>query len=151
MKIASLVALTCGAFAATAIAGPFDQFRGKVKEGLYEYKMEMEMPGMPPGMAKGPMTFTHCVTAQDIEKGQFGRGGRDGKQPDNCEVKDVNMTGSGATYKVICKPPQEMTMDVKMTFKGDGFVMDNNMSMNQGGRMMNMKQRMESTYKGACK
>jgi hypothetical protein len=46
---ACLAATSTAAFA----AGPFgDAFKGKMKEGLYEVRMEMEMPGMPQGMGK---------------------------------------------------------------------------------------------------
>ena len=155
MRNACLLAAACTAFAASiACAGPFDQFKGKMKEGLYEYKMEMDMgqvPGMPPGMGKQNMTFQKCVTSQDIEKGQMGRGPRDGKAPENCEIKNFNMSGNTATYTMECKKPNEMTADNKITFTADGMKMDMKMAMNQGGRMMNMNQHMESKYLGPCK
>jgi hypothetical protein len=69
--------------AAWAPTTPSIAFKGKVKEGMYEYKMEMDMgqmPGLPPGMGKQSCTMQHCVTAQDIEKGRMGKG-RDGKMP----------------------------------------------------------------------
>src|SRR4051812_45019717 len=116
MTIARLVALACGAIATASVAaGPFDQLKGKMKEGMYEYKMDTDMgnmPGMPPGMpTKHSTTFQKCVTAQDMEKGQMGRGGgRDGKMPENCEMKDFAMSGNTASYKMACKPPQEMNM-----------------------------------------
>jgi hypothetical protein len=97
------------------------------------------------------MTFQKCVTAQDIEKGNVGRGGRDGKMPDNCEVKDFKMSGNTASYTMDCKPPQEMHAENVINFKGDGFAMDMKMSMNQRGQMMNMTQHMEGKYLGACK
>ena len=155
MRSARLLAVVVASACTAAAAGPFDQFKGKMKEGLYEYKMEMDMgqvPGMPPGMGKQNMTFQKCLTPQDIEKGQMGRGGgRDGKMPENCEVKNFNMSGNTASYTMVCKPPNEMTADNKITFTGEGFKMDMKMSMNQGGQVMNMNQRMESKYLGPCK
>ena len=155
MKSARPLAVVVACACTAAAAGPFDQFKGKMKEGLYEYKMEMDMgqvPGMPPGMGKQNMTFQKCLTPQDIEKGQMGRGaGRDGKMPENCEVKNFTMSGNTASYTMVCKPPNEMTADNKITFASDGFKMDMKMSMNQGGRMMNMNQHMESKYLGPCK
>ena len=65
-----LLALACCAVSAAAIAGPFDSFKGKMKAGMYEYKIEMAMgaiPGMPPGMGKQSMTFQKCVTPEDID------------------------------------------------------------------------------------
>src|SRR4051812_48343403 len=145
-----LAALVCSAIVANALAdGPFDQFKGKMKEGLYEYKMQMEMPGMPANMGKQNMTFQNCVTRDDIEKGNMGRG-KNGKMPETCEVKNFNMSGNTASYTMVCKDPP-MQADNKITF-GDGtFNMDMKMAMDQGGQKMNMTQHMEGRYLGACK
>ena len=43
-----------------------------------------------------------------------------------------------------------MTADNKITFNSTGYVMDMNMSMDQGGKPMNMKQHMESKLIGPC-
>jgi hypothetical protein len=147
-----LLAAACtAALSATAFAaGPFDQFKGKMKEGQYETKMEMEIPGMPAGMGKQNHTFQHCVTPEDIEKGKVGRG-RDGKAPENCEIKNFNMSGNTATYTTACTGNPQMTIDNKVTFADNGYKVDMKMAMNQGGQVMNMTQHMESRYLGACK
>src|SRR5512140_3063302 len=119
MKMICVAALT-GLFCAGAFAaGPFDQFKGKMKEGLYEYKMDMEMPGMPSGMGKHSMTMQHCVTAKDIEGGDFAKGD---KQQKDCEFQDVKVSGNTASYKMVCKGQNPMTADTKMTFRDNGFV-----------------------------
>lgn len=153
MKAITAAAAACCALAAgTALAGPFDQFRGKMKPGLYEMKMDMDMgavPGMPPGMAKQSHTIQHCVTEQDLEKGAFSRG-RDGKNPnESCEVKNMNVSGNTATYTMVCTQPK-MTADNRITFNSGGYVMDMKMAMDQGGRMMNMSQHVESRLLGPC-
>jgi uncharacterized protein DUF3617 len=154
MTKAGLLAIACIAFSATAIANPFDQFKGKMKPGMYDYKMEMDMgaiPGLPPGMGNQKMNFQKCLTQQDIDKGQMGRGsGRDGKNPESCEVKNFKMSGNTASYTMICKEPP-MSADNQITFSGDSFKMNMRMAMNQGGQVMNMSQRMEGTYLGPCK
>ena len=150
MRLLALACLT----SAVAVAGPFDQFKGKVKEGKYQYKMDMDMgqmPGMPPGMKNQSMTFEHCVTAEDIEKGRMGRGGRDGKMPENCEVKNMNVSGNTASYTMECKGERPMKADNKITFVSDGYKMDMNMQMQMQGQPMNMKQHMEAKYLGPCK
>ena len=148
--IAAAAALSCGcALAAT----PFEGFKGKMKEGLYDYQMEMDMgaiPGMPPGMGKQTHSFQHCVTAQDIEKGAVNRG-RDGKMPENCEVRDFKMSGNTASYTMECKGEHPMKADNKITFTGNGYDMDMKMAMNHGGQAMNMNQKMKARYVGACK
>ena len=156
MKITSVIALVALCSGTAIAAGPFDQLRGKMKAGMYEYKMEMDMssmPGMPPGMKNQTTTFQHCVTNDDIDKGSFGRNPRDGaKREDDCQVKNMNVSGSTASYTMICTKPSEMSADTKMTFTGDGYKMDTVMAMKHGGGpAMNMKQHMEARYLGPCK
>jgi hypothetical protein len=146
MKRILAVALCATAFAAAA--GPFDQVKGKMKPGLYDYKMTMEMPGMPAGMGGRPFTFQHCVTQKDIDEGAALKG-KDPNQKD-CEVKDFKMSGNTASYTMECKQNQ-MKGDVKMTFVENGFASDMKMSMNQGGQVMNMSQKMEGKRVGDCK
>jgi hypothetical protein len=156
-KIHAAAAAGCALSATLAFAGPFDDFKGKMKEGMYETKVEMDMgqiPGMPPEMAAkmGKQSFTHqhCVTPKDIEKGGMGKG-RDGKGPnESCDVKDMKVSGNTATYRVECTNPK-MTATNKVNFTGTGYVMDMDMAMDRGGQMMKMKQHMESKYLGPCK
>ena len=136
-------------WAVAAAAGPFDAMKGKMKEGLYEYKMDMDMPGMPGGMGKMPtQTIQKCVTAKEMEEGNFARGPN---QKQDCEIKDVKFSGNEGSYKMVCSGQHPMTADVKLHFRDNGFTSDMNMTMNQGGQQMNMKQHLEGTYKGACK
>ena len=150
--LALAFATTCTfAFAAD---NPFDAFKGRMKEGLYDYKMEIDMsgmPGLPPGMGKQTHTFQKCVTAKDIEKGQMGRGaGRDGKMPETCEFSNFKMSGNTASYTMSCKQPP-MSADNVIMFSGDSYKMDMKIAMTQGGQVMNMKQHFEGKYLGACK
>ena len=146
MNRISIIALVAAAACGTAIAaGPFDQFKGKMKPGLYEYKMEMQMPGMPAGI--GNHTMQHCVTDKDIEGGDFARD----KQAKNCEIQDMKVSGNTASYKMVCKGDHPMTADTKMTFRDNGFVSDMKMTMSQGGQNVTMNQHLEGKYLGACK
>jgi hypothetical protein len=144
---AACLAFSAGALAAT----PAEQLKGKVKEGLYENTMEMDMsgvPGMPKGMGVQKHTGTVCVTAQDIEKGMAPKApGREGSG--DCEIQDFKMSGNKASYKMVCKGT--MTADANMTFIDNGYDMDLKMAMNQGGQVMNMTQKIQSRYKGPCK
>ena len=151
-----LLAVACATICAAAIAAsPLDALKGKMKEGMYEYKMEMDMgamPGMPPGMGKQNHTFQKCVTSQDIEKGQMGRGpDRPGAKAPECEIKNYNMSGNTASYTMVCKGGPDMTADAKMTFVDNGYDMDMKMAMNQGGQVMNMNQKMQSRRVGDCR
>lgn len=155
MKPQHLLAIAAvGSLCTAAVAaGPFDAFKGKVKPGLYEYKMEMDMgnmPGMPPGMGKQSHTMQHCLTPEDLDKGQMNKG-RDGKMPQDCEVKNFKMSGNNASYTMECKGQHPMVMDANIVLQSDGFKMDNKMTMTQGGKPMTVTQKMESHYIGECK
>jgi hypothetical protein len=150
--VAAFAALAAFSSAASA-ASPFEAFKGKVKEGLYEYKMDMDMgnmPGMPPGMGKQSHTMQNCVTAKDIDGGGFARGG-DPRKPDACEVKNFNMSGNSATYTMECKGDPAIKADSRINFTGDGFNMDIKSAMTQGGQTMNMTQKVNARYIGPCK
>lgn len=153
MRSAILLAAALAATAAHA-QSPMSAMKGKMKDGLYAYKMEMDMgqvPGMPAGMGKQTMAFEHCVTPQDIEKGNLGKG-KEERNPGNCEIKDFKMSGNTATYKMVCKDrDMAMTADNTITFVPDGYRMAMKMAMDQGGQKMNMTQNMEARYKGPCK
>lgn len=149
MKITHLVAASAALFATAAAAGPFDQMKGKMKEGLYETKMQMEMPGMPQGMGKQTMTFQNCVTNKDIESGQVGK--QDGNMPKDCEVRNFRMSGNTASYTTVCKGDMKMTADTTIHFSDSGYRMNMKMAMDQGGQTMNMTQNMEARYVGPCK
>jgi len=152
--VLALAAAAGFAAAAWAADTPSSAFKGKMKDGMYEYKMTMDMgqvPGMPAGMG-GPQTMTmqNCLKNEDIEKGGFGKG-RDGKgMSENCKVENFKMSGNSATYTMVCKGGPDMTADVAVSFGGDSFKQDTKMAMNQGGRMMNMTQHMEARYLGPC-
>ena len=156
MKRLLLAAAASAAFAVPALAhAQLEQLRGKMKPGLYEYKMDMEMPGMPQGMGKQSHTMQHCVTEQDMDKGRMGGGDRN-HMPENCEVKDFKMSGNTATYRMECKGRGknggDMSTDNKITFRDNGYTMDMKMNMAQGpgGQPMTMNQHMEGKYLGAC-
>jgi hypothetical protein len=147
MHVKFLVAACAAAACTTAIAaGPFDQFKGKIKPGQYEVKMDMDMPGMPGNMGKQSMTMKNCVTDKDIENGRMGK---DNKMADTCEVKNFKMSGNTATYTAACKEPQ-MTSDTTITFRDDGYTMSSKTSMVQGGQTMQMTHKMDGRYIGPC-
>ena len=137
-------------------AGPMD-FKGKMKEGLYEMTMSMEMSGiqgMPQGMKMPGMTTQQCITKKDIEEGNqkmLGQKGPRGEMPKDCEMKDFKMSGDTASYKMVCSGENKMEVDATVTFTGTGFKGTNKMKMDQQGQTMNMTSNYESKFLGACK
>ncbi|MGE5615551.1 MAG: DUF3617 domain-containing protein [Bacillota bacterium] len=149
---AALAVVVAFASAASA-ADPFEHLRGKIKPGLYEYKSQMDMsnvPGMPPGMTRPPVTFTHCVTEEDIAKGRMNRNPRDPESGTQCDFTNVKTSGNTTSYTMVCTGRSRMKADMVMTFTGDGWNGDMTMNMEQNGHPMTMKQHMETRYKGAC-
>ena len=155
MRTTRIVALATLAIAASplAMAQDLSFFKSKAKAGLYEYKTEMDMsgmPGMPPGMGHQNLTFQHCLTQEDIDKGAMSKN-RDGTNND-CQIKNLSTTGSSASYSMACTKPRQMNADVKIDFVSDGFHMDMKMNMAdpRSGQPMNMAQKMDAKYLGAC-
>ena len=146
-----LAALACAlALPALAQDNPWAGLKGKVKEGNWEYRMQMDgMPGMPPGMKMPEQVFNNCVTNQEIEKG--GLGNKDGKLPDGCTIKNMKLVGNVATYRMECVKDPKMTVDTTMTFGSDTFTMKQKMAMDQGGQIMNMNNTMNGRLTGPCK
>lgn len=152
MKKVSVIAVALAACCGTAMAAnPFEAFKGKMKPGLYEYKMDMEMPGMPGGMGKHSSTVERCVSDKDLESGNWAKGSNN--RQNDCEFQDVKVSGNNASYKMVCKGAQPMTADVKVSFASDKFTSDMKMDVahGPGGQPMSMNQHMVGTYKGACK
>ena len=145
------LAAACFLAAPLALAGPFDSIKGKMKPGLYENKIEMDMgamPGLPPGMSKQTTTQQKCVTQKEIDEDPVSPKGN--RKDEQCEFKDVKTSGDTTTYKMVC-PKNNMVADGRMSFTSSGYVMETNMTMDQGGQKMNMKQRTEGKYLGPCK
>jgi hypothetical protein len=144
----TILAAALGALATAATAAaPLDHFKGKVKPGMYETKMEMQIPGMPAGMGKQNMTFKNCVIQKDIDQSQVCK---TDVMPKDCEIKNLKSSGNTTSYTMECKGERPMTADNTITFRGDGYTMDMKMAMSQGGQVMNMQQKMDSRYVGPC-
>lgn len=147
-----LIAALALAVAVPALAqdNPFGAMKGKIKEGQWDYTMEMgAMPGMPAGMKMPPQNFSRCLTAKDIESGAATS--RDSKMPEGCTVKNMKVSGNDASYTMECTKEPKMKADVKMAFQGDGFTMKQDIVMDHGGQKMPMQTTMTGKYKGACK
>lgn len=161
MKSAALLVLAgaaCMSLSAAAADNPFEAFKSKMKPGMYSYDMTMDMgavPGMPPGMGKQSRTFEHCVTPEDISRGEVGKGGKG--MPENCEIKDFKSSGNTVDYTMACKPstngkgpPGGMQAHSHMTFQDGGYTMDMEMQGGGGpsGHPMQMKQHIVAKYLG---
>jgi hypothetical protein len=122
--------------AACAIAAPALAQGGPRRDGKWEVKMEMDMPGMPAGMP--PMNSTQCITPEEAKDPQKaipqGRGGRGN---DSCKVSDYKVDGNKVSWSMKCDPPQEMTGTGEFTYAADTYT--GVMKMERGGQTMTMK------------
>jgi hypothetical protein len=117
--------------------------QGPRRDGQWEIKTEMSMPGMP--MSMPPTTMMRCVTkeqAQDPLKSlpQGGPG------QDKCTMSDYKSEGSKATWKMTCQGDNAMSGTGEIVYKENTFESVMNME-GQGHKMM-----MKSTGKrlGDC-
>lgn len=146
MKKFLAAAIAC-AFALPAFAQD-NPFKGKVKEGQWEYTMKMQMAGMPGGGMTMP-AFQQCITKAQLEQGAIGQ--KDGKMPEGCSLKNLKQSGNTASYTMECTREPKMVSDVSVTFSGDSFAMKQNTTMDQGGQKMQMVNDMTGKYLGPCK
>ena len=94
--------LVAGSFAALVVA------QGPRRDGEWEVKMEMNMPGMPAAMP--PIMTKQCITPADASdpKKAFPPQGRGGN-PGNCTVSDYKIEGNTVSWSMACSGAQPMT------------------------------------------
>lgn len=109
-----------------------------MKPGSYEYRVQMEMPGMP--FTPPAQTFKHCLTQAELDQG------RQYSDPNNkdCQVKNLKQSAGKASFDVACK--DGTTGKADYTF--DGTSLSGTTVMNSGGHTMTMK--MSSKRVGDC-
>ena len=107
--------------------------QGPRRDGRWELKIEMEMPGM-----KMPqMTSIQCITKEqasnpELSVPQPGRGG-----PGNCKVSDYKFVGNKATWSMKCEGPDAMSGTGEITYGDNTY--DGFMKMQRGGQTQTMK------------
>ena len=104
------------------------------RDGRWEVKTEMEMPGMP--MKMPAMTTTQCITREQADDPQRsvpqGRGA-----PNNCKVSDYKVTGNKVTWSMKCEGPEAMSGTGEITYGENTY--DGVMKMVREGQTMTMK------------
>ena len=104
------------------------------RDGRWEVKTEMEMPGMP--MKMPAMTTTQCITREQADDPQQsvpqGRGA-----PNNCKVSDYKITGNKVTWSMKCVGPEAMSGTGEITYGENTY--DGVMKMEREGQTMTMK------------
>ena len=136
-------ALLLAAGAAGAQPSPSGIFKGKVAEGLYEVKSEIDLtgvPGVPRDKQKSAETRSRCVTRQEIDQGVSA--GAD------CSVTRYTEAGNTARILMACKDGR--TSDMKYAFGPDGFTSDTTTTGKEGGKAFVSVFRSKATRVGPC-
>jgi len=77
--------------------------------GLYEYTVQMSMPGMQVG-GMPPQVSQRCLNPKDVEGANAYT--MPGSNTD-CQVTDLKQDGGQFSYKMACTKPQQFNADVK--------------------------------------
>ena len=128
---------------AFAIALPAHADKSSVKPGEWSYSMKTEIPGMP--FAMPAMTFKHCVTQEDADKGEAYRNSKE--QQGDCKTENLQQGKGTASYDVVCTGRHPTTGHYDITF--DDNSMKSTGTMHMEGQ--DMKQTMEAKRLGDCK
>ena len=123
------------ALAAFAIAtiGAVALAQGPRRDGQWEVKMEMNMPGLPANMPA--MTTTQCITpaeASDPQKMMPPQGRGRGANPGDCKMSDYKVDGNTVTWSMTCEGRQPMTGAGKFVYAENSYT--GTMTMNMQGR-----------------
>ena len=112
--------------------------QGPRRDGEWEVKTEMSMPGMPMNMP--PMTSKQCITpaeAADPQKAMPPQQGR-GASPNDCKVTDYKTDGNKVTWSMTCEGRQPMTGKGEILYAENTYTGTMTMDM-QGRGGMTMK------------
>ena len=111
--------------------------QGPRRDGEWEVKTEMNMPGMPAGMP--PMTTKQCITpaeASDPQKAMPPQGR--GRGNSNCKISDYKIDGNTVSWSMACEGAQPMTGKGQFVYAQDAYTGTMTMDM-QGRGTMTMK------------
>ena len=105
------------------------------RDGNWEVKVEMQMPGMP--MNLPPQTLIQCITPEDAADPQRlvpprGRG----RGQSDCKVSDQKIDGNKVTWSMSC-PSEGMTGTGEFVYADGSYT--GTMKMNAMGQDMSMK------------
>jgi hypothetical protein len=116
-------------------AGPSLLAQGPRRDGKWEVKMEMDMPGMPVKMPA--MTTTQCITKEDADDPQKVTPRGAGKDPNACKVSDYKVEGSTVTWTMKCEGKDPMTGSGEFVYTTDAYT--GTLKMERAGQTTTMK------------
>lgn len=120
-----------------------DVFKGKVVEGLYEVKTEVDLtgvPGVPRDKQKSGGTRSRCVTSREIETGIVSNG--------DCSVTKYSESPGAARILMTCKDGN--ASDMKYTFAPGQFGSDTVTTGKEDGKAFVSLFRSRARLVGPC-
>lgn len=108
------------------------------RDGRWEVKMELDMPGMPAGMP--PMNSIQCITPKDADDPQkaMPQGGRGRGNSSDCKVSDYKVEGNKVSWSLKCTGTEAMSGSGEFIYSTDAYT--GMMKFEGGGRgAMTMK------------
>lgn len=121
------------------------------KPGMYEYKMTMEMTGIPGmgTMKMPPSSFKRCVTQKDVDEGRQMMG--DSQNGFKCTMTSFSGQGGSGQYAQTCEgSDMKMTVVGNFVQKGDTQVHTSKTAMQGKGMNTNANNSMEIRRLGDC-
>lgn len=109
--------------------------------GLWEITTVTEMVGMP-GAGPPPMTFTQCITAENLVPQSEG-------ETEVCQVSDVAVEGNTVSWKIVCSG-QGGGMEGTGTITYNGDTMEGTMEMVMPQVNMQIKNTLTGKRVGEC-
>jgi hypothetical protein len=90
------------------------------RDGRWEVRMDLSMPGMPVGM---PGTTTiECITPKDAEDPQNATPhGRGGPSPRDCTISDYKVVGNKVSWSMKCTGRDAMSGTGELVYTGDTY------------------------------
>ena len=101
------------------------------RDGKWEVKTDMEMPGMP--MKIPTVTTTQCITPAEANDPQ--KAVPQAKK--DCTVSDYKTDGNKVTWSMVCTGKGAMTATGEIIYAGDTYT--GTMKMDTSGQAMTMK------------
>lgn len=135
MKKIAIILLACPLAQPALAAQP-------AQEGLWEYSVQMEMPGMP----SHPMTHRVCLSSKEMEEGPV-------PKDQNCKVMNYKLSGQTATWQMECQGPDKVSGEGRITFQSNSaYQGETRMRIQPKGEApMEMKQKFSAKRLGNCK
>lgn len=124
--LALAVALATAAPPAGAQQSAANIFKGKVAEGLYEVKSEIDLtgaPGVPRDKQKTTEVRSRCVTTQEIDQGI--------SPGSDCAVTSFTQSAGAARILMTCKDGRKS--DMKYTFSPGAFASETTTTGKEAG------------------